>query len=482
MLDKKQIILVVIPTMENAYHNLKDFVAVCTPVGLTSIAAVALRENYNVSIIDGDAENLTMTQIIDIIIEKKPAFIGSTVMTATMGFTKQFYTMLKEKIPDTIVILGGPHVSALPEQTLLDIPAVDICVIGEGDHTIADILHSFKKNIDLQNVPGITFRKNNNIIRTSLRPPIRDLSSLPIPASHLLKKHLYKPYGWNKWVSGKNGPLGMILTSRGCIGKCNFCAAQTVFGFGARYYDMQQVINQLEFFINEWDIRILYILDDTFTLNRKRINELCDYIISKGYQKRLEIQVSSRVNTVHLPTMIKMRKAGVRWVFFGIESGNQEILNRMCKNITLKQIREAVKITRKAGIFVGGNYIIGNIGETRQTIMDTINLSCELDQDYASYATAIPLPGTELYQYCIENNVHLPNWNDFGNINTPPIQINKNLGIDELIELRDLAINKFFKRPLYFLKLLIRMKTYTVISNFIKMYFSIKKEKEEKRL
>ena len=415
-----------------------------------------------------------MEQITDIIVEKKPAFVGSTVMTATMNITQQFFTLLKKKIPDTIVIIGGPHVSALPEKTLKDIPAVDIGVIGEGDNTIIDILHAFDNNSDLQDVSGIVYRKNEYIFRTTYRAPIENLSTLPIPANHLLKKHLYKSYLWSRWVSGKTCPLGVIFTSRGCIGKCNFCASRTVFGPKARYFDIQQVIDQLEFFINEWDIRILYIQDDTFTINRKRVNELCDYIIKKSYNKRLEIQVSSRVNTVHLPTMKKMRKAGVRWVFFGIESGNQEILNKMDKNITLKHIGNGLKVARKARLFIGGNYIIGNIGETRQTAMDTINLSCELDQDYASFATAIPLPGTGLFQHCIEKNISLPNWNDFGSINTPPIPLNRNMDAGELKELREFAVNKFFKRPLYFIKLLIRIdflrKSFIVlIFNYIRI-------------
>ena len=481
MLNKRQLILVVIPTMENAYHNLRDFVSISPPIGLTSIAAVATNEGYEVSIVDGDAENLTMDQIIEIILEKSPRIVGSTVMTATMEITRQFYSKLKKKCPGTVVVLGGPHVSALPEQSLFDIPESDINIIGEGDETIVEILRALEKGIDLQNIAGIAYRMNGRIVKTSPRTPIHDLGALPVPANDLLKKHLYKPYGWSRWVSGKSGPIGVIFTSRGCVGKCNFCAAHTVFSSGVRYFNMQQIIDQLEFFIKEWDIRILYIQDDTFTLNRKRINELCDYIISKGYNKRLEIQVSSRVNTTHLSTMKKMRKAGVRWVFFGIESGNQEILDRMNKNITLKNIRDGLKTAKKAGMFIGGNYIIGNIGETRETAMETITLACELYQDYASFATAIPLPGTGLYQHCIENNIQLPSWNEFGSVNTPPIQINKNMNAAELKELRELAVNKFFKRLSYILKLLIRMKTFIVINDFVNMYFAIKKEKAGKR-
>lgn len=473
--------MVVIPTMENAYHNLKDFVSIPPPIGLLSIAAVAIRNGYEVTIIDGDAEGLSTEQIISKIVEINPAIVGATIMTATIEIAKMFFTLVKNSLPDACVIVGGPHSSALPEKTLVDLPAVDIVVVGEGDYTIIDILQALEKNDNLLNIAGIAFRHNNEIIRTIPRIPLQDLSALPTPAFHLLKKHLYRPYGWSRWPSGIDGPLGVIFTTRGCIGKCNFCASKTVFGDGPRNFSMQQVIEQLEFLVHEWNIRILYIQDDTFTLNSKRVEELCDYIISKGYNKRLEIQVSSRVNTINPAMLKKMREAGVRWIFFGIESGNQEILNKMDKNITLKSIREAIRIAKQAKLFIGGNYIIGSIGETRETAMDTINLACELDQDYASFSTAIPLPGTGLYQHCLDNNIPLPAWNDFGNVNTPPISLNKNMTAADLYELRDCAVSRFFKRPSYFLKLLFRMRAFVVIKDFIKMYLAIRKEKAEKR-
>jgi len=481
-LENIRMILVVVPTMENAYHNLKHFVSVSPPIGLTSIAATALRAGCDVSIIDGDAENLTMEQLVTRVVDKNPLFVGATIMTATMDITRDFFTLLKKKIPETVMIAGGPHVSALPEQTMEDIPALDIGVIGEGDLTIVDIVNAYKNQLPLRDVDGIVYKKNDKIIITRSRPPIANLGCLPVPANHLLKKHLYRSYLWSRWVSGRNGPIGVIFTARGCIGRCNFCASHTVFGPKVRYFDMQQVYDQLEFFINEWNVRILYLQDDTFNLNRKRVNELCYYIIEKGYNQRLEIQISSRANTAHLPTLKKMRTAGVRWVFFGIESGNQQILDQMDKNIHLDQIRSAVANARKAGMFVGGNYIIGCLGETRETAKDTIKLACELEQDYASFATAIPLPGTGLYQYCLEKNIALPAWNDFGSVNTPPIALNSTLTAEELCQLRDMAVNRFFIRPGYLIKILIRLKTFIVLKDFVTMFFALRKEKKEKRL
>ncbi|MDP3110500.1 MAG: radical SAM protein [Thermodesulfovibrionales bacterium] len=479
---KISLALVVIPTIENAYHSLQDFVAINPPIGLASVAATAEKAGYEVSIIDGDAEQLTLDQTVQRIVDLSPDYVGSTVMTATMDITQIFYEKLKAKLPNITVIVGGPHVSALPEQTLRDSQKIDISVIGEGDETIVDILGALDRNADLKNVAGIAYRNNGQITITGTRLPIKDLSVLPLPAFHLLNYTLYRSYGWNKWVNGYRKPLGIIFTGRGCIGKCNFCAAHSVFGHGIRYFTIRQIKDQLDYLVNNWGIRVLYFQDDTFTANRKIVNEICDYIIEKGYNKRLEIMVSSRVDTIHPPTLKKMREASVRWICFGVESGSQDILDRMNKHITIAQIKKAYALSREAGLFIAGNFMLGNLGETRETAMDTIRLACELDEEYASFAIAIPLPGTELYQYCLDNNIPLPAWNDFGSVNTPPIPLNESLSAEELMKLRDIAVNRFFKRPLYFLKLLTRMRAFSIIRDFVKMYFAIRAEKAAKRL
>ena len=478
----KKLILVVIPTMENAYHSLQDFVAINPPIGLASVAATAEKAGYKVSIIDGDALQFTLDQTVQRIVDLSPDYVGSTVMTATMDITQIFYEKLKAKLPNITVIVGGPHVSALPEQTLRDSQNIDISVIGEGDETIVDILGALGRNADLKNVAGIAYRNNGQITITGTRLPIKDLSVLPLPAFHLLNYTLYRSYGWNKWVNGYRKPLGIIFTGRGCIGKCNFCAAHSVFGHGIRYFTIRQIKDQLDYLVNNWGIRVLYFQDDTFTANRKIVNEICDYIIEKGYNRRLEIMVSSRADTVHLPTLKKMREASVRWICFGVESGSQEILNRMHKHITIEQIKKAYALSREAGLFIAGNFMLGHLGETRETAMDTIRLACELDQEYASFAIAIPLPGTELYNHCLDKDIPLPPWNDFGSVNTPPIALNESLNSEELVGLRDLAVNNFFKRPAYFLKLLMKMRAFSVIKDFVRMYFAVRAEKAAKRL
>jgi radical SAM superfamily enzyme YgiQ (UPF0313 family) len=474
-------VLVNVPSSENAYHNLIDFVAVFPPVGIASIAAVIERMGRPVSILDADARMLSLDQTVDAVVAETPAYVGLTGMTAVMDIVGKFVARLKARCPAVQVIIGGPHPSAIPERTLQDFPGIDVAVIGEGDETIEELLPALESGADLGSIAGIAFRRDGVPVRTAPRPPIRDLGKTPIPAYHLLDMSLYRSYGWNQWVSGHRRPLGVVFTGRGCYGECNFCASHCVFGRGIRFYPTERIREEIELFVRHYDIRVLYFQDDTFTANRKVVNDVCDFLIERGYNRRIEIMVSARVDTVHGPTLRKMREAGIRWICFGVESGNQDILDRMGKHITLEQIRRAFALAREAGLFVAGNFMIGHIGETRETAMDTIRLACELPEEYASFAIAIPFPGSEIYRHCVVNGIPLPNWGAFGSVNSPPIPLNPDLGVGELMELRRLATDRFFKRPGYLWHMVRVFNAPAVTRDFVKMYFALRAEQREKR-
>jgi anaerobic magnesium-protoporphyrin IX monomethyl ester cyclase len=478
---RKKFILVVIPTLENAYHRFMDFVARSIPIGLVSIAAVLEKEGLEVEIIDGDAEGLSFEETLRRTLATRPDYVGSTTMTATMDITERFYRALKKEIPEVRVIVGGPHVSALPQKTLEECGEIDLIVKGEGEETVIELLRALQSDQGLAGVRGICFREKDRIVETENRGRIENLGRLPLPAYHLLKYDRYRSYGWNKWVQGHRSPLGILFAGRGCFGKCNFCATKVVLGQKIRFFPVQRIKDEIDLLMDQYKIRVLYFQDDNFTANRRMVHEVCDYLIQKGYSERLEIMVSSRVDTVNPEILGKMRKAGVRWICFGVESGNQEILDGMGKKIKISQVKEAFRLARQAGLFIAGNYMIGHIGERIDTAMDTINLACELDEDYASFAIAIPFPGTELYQHCLEKGIPLPPWNDFGSVNSPPIPLNDRLDRDELMRLRRLATSRFFKRPVYLLKLLFRFRPLPVITDFLKMYFALRMEMRENR-
>jgi anaerobic magnesium-protoporphyrin IX monomethyl ester cyclase len=474
-------VLVVVPSMENAYHNLKDFVAIVPPIGLISIAAVLEKKGYAVRVIDADAEQLSFEEILHKTVDEKPDYVGANTMTATMGISNAFFIELRKRLPQVKIIVGGPHASALPVETLKDCAAIDIIVKGEGEEIVDRLMDVLNGGGELSGVKGIAYRENSGIFENIDSDLAPDLNKLSLPAYHLLNYNLYRAYGWNKWTSGYRFPLGVIFTGRGCLGKCNFCASRVIFGDRVRYFPLDRIKEEIDLLVDKYKIKVLYFQDDNFTANRFLVNEICNYLINKGYNKRLEIMVSSRVDTVELATLRHMRQAGMRWICFGVESGNQSILDRMGKKITLECIRKAFNYANTAGLFVAGNYMIGHIGETPKTARDTINLACELKQDYVSFAIAIPLPGSGLYQYCVDNKIELPPWGEFGSVNSAPIPLNRALNAVQLIELRRSAVKSFFKRPRYVIRTLSRFNAPAVLADFLKMFFALQNEIRQRR-
>lgn len=479
---KRKFILVNVPSSENAYHSLRYFVAVFPPVGLLSIAAVLERNDIDVVLLDADAMHLNMEETVARAVGMVPDYVGVTGMTATMDLVGSFLAGVKRNNHSIITFVGGPHVSALPKKTLEDYPDIDIGVLGEGDESIAELMSVMNSGGDIGSIRGIVFRKKEDIIETGTRQPIKDLGAIPPVAWHLLDFSMYRSYGWNRWVSGYREPLGVVFTGRGCCGRCNFCASHCVFGQGIRFYPVQRIKDEIDLLVGQYKIRVLYFQDDTFTANRKIVNDLCDFLIERGYHKQVEIMVSSRVDTIHESTLKRMREAGVRWICFGVESGNQHILDRMRKNISIKQIKDAFRLSNSAGLYVAGNFMIGHLEETWQSAMDTINLACELEQDYVSFAIAIPFPGTDLYKYCLEKNIKLPAWGKFGSVNSAPIPLNETLDIGQLIELRRIAVARFFKRPFYLLRMFRRFNAWAVFVDFVRMYLALISERLQRRL
>lgn len=477
----KHVVLVVVPTIEEAYHGLRHFASVSPPVGLATIAAVFEKLGYRVTLIDGDAENLTFREALDRVCSLKPDYVGTTTMTATMDFIQRFFVELKARLPETVVMTGGPHVSALPARTIDDCAAIDYVICGEGEETLAQLMPMLESGGDPSGVAGIAFRRNGRTIATARRHPPRDLSISPMPAYHLMRFDLYRSYAWNNWVSGYRQPHAVMFSGRGCLGECNFCGAQAVFGHGIRYFPIERIRQELDLLVNRFEVRVLYFEDDTFTANRKVVNEICDYIIERGYNSRLEIMVSARCDTVNIDTMRKMRQAGIRWICFGVESGNQAILDRMHKKIRVEQVSQAFDLAHEAGLYVAGNYMIGHLGETWDTAMDTIRLACSIPHEYASFAIAIPLPGTELYDYALANGIALPSWSGFGSVAGRPIPLNESLSAAQLMELRRIASMKFFGRPSYIMRMLRMFRPLPVLRDFITTYLALRKEMKEQR-
>lgn len=444
-----KIILVNPPTRENAYRELKRFAFTAPPMGLAYIAAFLEEKGIPVEIIDSDASSLDLQGTVDRILEKSPEYIGITAMTATMGITKKLIKQIRRVLPEVVIIIGGVHATALPKRTMQEIPEINVVVMGEGEHTAYELISALdgdEGSDALAKVQGICFRRGDQIVENKTRPVNTDLDSLPFPARHLLPMDIYEGPGWFRWSHGYSKPFVPIFTARGCPYNCIFCASHIMAGRSVRYRSVENVMAEIDHLKEKYDIKILSIEDDTFTLRKERAISICKELIKRDY--KLHIMCETRVDQINEQLLHYLKMAGVEWLFFGVESGNQEILHKTRKGIALDQARTAIRLTKKAGIGTHAGFILGHLGETRETAMQTIKFLMELMPDHAGIATLIPFPGSKIWDYCQENNIPLPrDWNDYGMVNSIPISINPGLDSKEILKLRDKAIWTYYSNP-----------------------------------
>ncbi|MCP8309530.1 MAG: cobalamin B12-binding domain-containing protein [archaeon] len=386
-----KVLLLKCPSPHPPWVHVKAFF----PLGLASIAAVLEANDVRVKLIDALALHLNWKKIESIVSKYKPDIVGVTCFTQDVPNVAHLAKMVKSIAPECTVIAGGPHPSLCSED-LLRRTAIDIAVIGEGEYTMLDLVNALEKNGDLTKILGIAFKdKDGKIIKTSPRPPISNLDSLPFAARHHLPPQLYS-------VLGKPYPVTMIC-SRGCPYNCVFCSIPKIHGHKHRARSVENVIREIEFLMQNYHAKSIDFKDDNFTLDMGWTKTLCDEIIKRGLD--INWMCLTRVDCVNKGLLQAMKKSGCTSISYGVESGSQEVLNRAKKGITVEQIRNAVKWTKEAGIEVFSWFMFGLPGENKETIQQTIKFAKDLDPDYAYFFIASPLPGTELFDLAVKEGI-----------------------------------------------------------------------------
>ncbi len=376
---------------------------VSPPLGLAYLASVARNEGFDVKIIDSLAENLSFNELEKKIKEYDPDVVGITSTTTSIPDAYKVAEISKRINPNVITVIGGPHVTFVPELTLKESPYIDIVVRGEGEEIFKQLLHNLDKGKKLSNIRGITYRENNRIRSNPPMPLIKDIDNIPIPAFDLLPMEKYQ---FNK------KRFGVIITSRGCPFQCIFCSSSLQFGKKWRAHSVERVVEELKILHDEFKIREIEFLDDTFTLSKKRVQEISKAIIQEGLD--ISWSASSRVDTFDLDTAVYMKKAGAHTIYFGIESGSEKTLKFIKKGITLTQSIDAVKIAKKAKLRTLGSFIIGFPYEKEKDMRKTIRFAKFLDVDFAQFTIATPYPGTELWNIAVTKNLLLTkNWRNY---------------------------------------------------------------------
>lgn len=369
-------------------------------LGLEYIAAKIL-DLVNVKIIDGKVRNLKIYQIMRELIDFKPDVVGISCCY-TIGIKFALKIAQESKKQGYSTVLGGWHPS-FDHSEILKYPFVDIIVRGEGEITFREVI----ENKDLEKIRGISYKRNGKLINNPDRSLIKDLDNLPFPARSLRHKKSH--------FQAFQMPIDVIETSRGCPHRCIFCNIHLFYRGTYRTKSPERVIKELKIISNQNQRQNVFIVDDNFTANMKRVEKICDLIIEEGIQ--LDFICQSRIDVIKKNPQIikKMAKAGF-WLFFlGIESFNQKALNNIQKKVQFRDILEAIEILHDNDILIIGSLLVGSkLDEKEEDINQTIKIVKKLRIDFPLYSIMTPLPGTQFRKQLIEKNFEISqDWSEY---------------------------------------------------------------------
>jgi anaerobic magnesium-protoporphyrin IX monomethyl ester cyclase len=409
------------------------------PIGIAYLTAVLEKSGYNVTVIDCPALGIDHENLGAKIATIEPSVVGITSVTPMIQSALLAAHVAKEKCPNAIVILGGPHVTFMDKQILSENSEVDVVVRGEGEQTLLELMRHVSNFGDLHEIAGITFRNNGRIIRTPNRPFIQNLDELPRPAYEHFPLRKYRLFG---------KAVLPIMTSRGCPFQCSYCVSSRMNGIRFRARSPKNVVDELEWLRDTHGADAFSFYDDAFTLDIARACEICEEIKNRNIGLPWDCQ--TRVDQITKEVLAKMREANCQLVSFGVESGNQKILNAVKKRTTIEQNERAIRWAKEAGLPVAMSVIIGYPGETTDTLKQTLDFIRRTEPDYVYLCLATPYPGTELRELVKELGWKMSReWSQY-DLQTPVFE-NPLLPNDKLMEARKKFYNDFYS-PSYILR------------------------------
>lgn len=406
------------------------------PLGLGYIASTLRNDKHEIIIIDPEAEGISYEETRKRLRDFKPEIVGISSATPNFGRALKIARMAKEEgVP--LVVLGGTHASSMPELIMQNYTDIDAVVVGEGERTMQELC-SGKTFPDIK---GIVYRQNGKICMTPPRPVIDDVDTLPFPARELVNIDWYRP---NTYVDrGKRSAT--LITSRGCPSQCVFCASHTTLGKKFRAHSAGYVLQEIEYLIKQYGTEHFIFNDDTFTMNKRRVEEICNMILSKNL--RIEWYCFARVNTVDRELLSLMKRAGCSSVGLGIESGDEQILKDLKKGIMPEMSVETLRLCNELGIKTFAFFIFGCPGETTETIKKTIQFAKRIKPTLAFFNMLVPYPGTEIFNKAYTDLRMIESWDDFVAIGVNPVVGSAGISREELQMWVSKANLSFYLRP-----------------------------------
>jgi anaerobic magnesium-protoporphyrin IX monomethyl ester cyclase len=409
------------------------------PLNLLYLAS-SLRENgYSVNIIDDNVGGAGPEELVHSL-PAETKIVGLTAATSTLGSAIRYADAVKRKDEGIKTVLGGPHVSFLPEETLERGRSVDIAVMGEGEDTLVELVSTIEKEGDLAEVKGIAYRSGETIKVNRAREMRPHIDDFPLPARDLIRLADYRD-------PVKKKPIGTMITSRGCVFGCAYCASSRMMGGRFRARSPVSIVDEMEVLIG-MGVEDIEFIDDIFVLDHKRAGEVAKEIKRRGLD--IGFTASSRVDTISRPLLSELKGAGLTSLYLGIESGSQRVLDLMGKRTTLAQVHEAVRTAKELGVNVLGSFILGYPGEELSEMDETIRLSLRLKLDFAQFSLLTPYPGTPIFEDLRSKGLLLTDDYDRFTVVDPVIDYDR-LGVGRKAVSRKivLAYLLFYTRPTY---------------------------------
>lgn len=365
------------------------------PLGLCYVASALREYGCEVRIYDCDATDFTQENLVHMATNYDPAWIGIYTMTWTFSQACKIVEILKSAMKNAVFIAGGPNVTSFPEETL-KYSKFDYAIAGEGEIAALRFVEMMKGHIKAQQVPALIYRKDDQILQNSTSDFLDNLDDLSIPARDLLPANEYYD------VFTKHSSFITMITSRGCPYNCIYCDRKNRMGRKWRAHSAERILEEIEEAIGFYKTREVMFFDDEFIIDKERIYDFCNRILTKGI--KIDWECRARVDQVDEKLLSAMARAGCYRIRFGFESGNDNILKLLRKGITVEQSIKCARISRKVGIEIFGYFMLGCPEETPRTVEETIKFALNLDLDFAIFSKAILIPGSELFEWGVANN------------------------------------------------------------------------------
>jgi anaerobic magnesium-protoporphyrin IX monomethyl ester cyclase len=421
------------------------------PLGVFYLAAVLREKGHEVAVIDGEAENVTAADIVARVAQFQPGLVGISSTTVAFHRALEVAAEIRAGQPALPIVLGGPHVSSNAAHAM-SFPVFDYAIVGEGEVSLVELVESLERGADLTAIGGLVYRKDGKLVVNPCAAWVQDLDAIPFPAYDLvadLSRYTPPPCNYKK------RPVANIITSRGCPNQCTFCD-RSVFGRSLRQRSAANVAAEIEHLWNRYHVREIAFVDDTFTIRPQRIRDLFEILDRKGIS--FPWTCMSRINTVDLDLLRFMRDHGCWHVSFGIESGSEDILRRIKKNISLEQTRRVIEWCAALRIRTKGFFIVGHPGETPQTAEQSIRLALELPLDDVVATLNTPIPGSPQHREAAQyGSLDETDWSQFNYWR--PVFVPHGWTQEELLAKHREFYRRFYLRP-------------RIIGRYVRSFFS----------